>query len=237
MVGFIGQNPNFPRIQNTWSTGLEAGWELDVWGRFRRGIEAADADLDASIEDYDAVLVALLAETASAYVDLRTAQQQLAYARDNVETQKGSLEIAETKFEQGAANELDAKQALANLKNTEQLVPAFEARIRDANLRLCVLLGIAPRDLTPELGDGPIPVAPPDAAVGVPADLLRRRPDVRAAERRVAAQARASASPRPICSRTSRSPEPSASIRNASRSCSRKPPPPASSPRDSIGTS
>ncbi len=186
----IGQNPNFPiyRIQNTWSTGLEAGWELDVWGRFRRSIEAADADLDASIEDYDAVLVALLAEAASAYVDLRTAQQQLAYARDNVETQKGSLTIAETKFEQGAANELDAKQALANLKNTEQLVPAFEARIRDANLRLCVLLGIAPRDLTPELGDGPIPVAPPDAAVGVPADLLRRRPDVRAAERRVAAQ-------------------------------------------------
>ena len=123
---FIGQGPfPFARLQNTWSTGFDAYWELDIWGRFRRSIEAADADLDASIEDYDAILVALIAETAATYVDYRTAQQQLAYARANVETQKGSLTIAETKFEHGAANELDAKQALANLKNTEQLVPSI----------------------------------------------------------------------------------------------------------------
>ncbi|MHB8954110.1 MAG: efflux transporter outer membrane subunit [Pirellulaceae bacterium] len=186
----IGENPNFPinRIQNTWSTGFDASWELDIWGRFRRSIEAADGELDASIEDYDAILVTLLAETAAAYVDYRTAQQQLAYARANVETQKGSLAIAQTKFEQGAANELDAQQALANLKNTEQLVPLFEAAVRDANLRLCTLLGIPPRDLTAELGEGEIPPAPTEVVLGVPADLLRRRPDVRAAERRVAAQ-------------------------------------------------
>ncbi len=191
----IGSGFPINRIQNQWSTGFDAYWEIDVWGRYRRSIEAATADLDVTIEDYDALLVSVIAETASAYVEMRTAQAQLAFARNNVETQKGSLTIAETKFEQGAANELDAKQALANLNNTEQLVPAFEARIRDANLRLCVLLGIPPRDMTPELGDASattplevIPDSPADVVVGIPADLIRRRPDVRAAERRVAAQ-------------------------------------------------
>jgi NodT family efflux transporter outer membrane factor (OMF) lipoprotein len=176
------------RMQDLWTTGFDAAWELDIWGRFRRSIEAADAELDATIEDYDAVLVALLAETAAAYVEYRTAQQQLAFAEANVKTQQGSLEIATAKFAQGASNELDPQQALANLKNTQQLLPQFTARVRNANLQLCTLLGIPPRDLTGELGDGPIPTAGPDIVVGIPADLVRRRPDVRAAERRVAAQ-------------------------------------------------
>ncbi len=172
----------------TWSTGLDAAWELDIWGKFRRSIEAADANLDASIEDYDAIIVSLVAETASTYVEYRTFQQQLAYAKSNVEIQKGSLGIAKAQFEGGRVSELDVTQATATLKNTEQLIPLFEAQVRDANNRLCLLLGVPARDLSEELGEGKIPLAPPEVAVGIPADLLRRRPDVRAAERRVAAQ-------------------------------------------------
>ena len=184
----IGKGFPIARVFDNWSTGIDAYWEFDIWGKFRRNIEAADADLDASIEDYDAILVSLLGETAATYVELRTAQQQLAFAESNVEIQIGSLRIAQARFEGGAENELDYRQALSNLKNTEQLVPQFEARVRDANLRLCTLLGIPPRDLTAEIGRGGIPSAAPDVAVGIPADLLRRRPDIRAAERRVAAQ-------------------------------------------------
>lgn len=184
----IGEGLPINRQYDTWTAGFDAYWELDIWGKFRRNIEAADAELEASIEDYDAILVSLLAETAATYVEYRTAQEALGYARANVQTQEGSLKIAQDKFEGGVYSELDAKQALTNLKTTEQLVPATEARVRDANLRLCTLMGVPPRDLAPELGNGPIPVPSPDVALGVPADLLRRRPDVRAAERRVAAQ-------------------------------------------------
>ena len=184
----VGAGLPISRQFDTWTAGFDAYWELDIWGKFRRNIEAADAELDASIEDYDAILVSLLAETAATYVEYRTAQLQLDYALANVKTQQGSLKIAVDKFEGGVYSELDAKQALTNLKTTEQLVPATEARVRDANLRLCTLLGTPPRDLSAELGTGPIPVPSVDVVVGVPADLLRRRPDVRAAERRVAAQ-------------------------------------------------
>ncbi len=184
----IGKGLPIKRDFSTWSTGFDAYWELDVWGKFRRGIESADANLDASIEDYDAILVSLLAETASTYVEYRTYQQQLAYATSNVEIQKGSLGIAQAQFDGGRVSELDVTQAQANLKNTEQLVPLFEAQVRAANNRLCTLLGLPTQDLSTELGDSKIPVAPPEVAVGVPADLLRRRPDIRAAERRVAAQ-------------------------------------------------
>ena len=184
----IGKGLPIKRDFSTWSTGLDAYWELDVWGKFRRGIESADANLDASIEDYDAILVGLLAETAATYVEYRTYQQQLAYATKNIEIQTGSLGIAQAQYDGGRVNYLDVTQAQANLKNTEQLVPLFEAQVRGANNRLCTLLGLPTQDLSTELGDGKIPSAPPEVAVGVPADLLRRRPDVRAAERRVAAQ-------------------------------------------------
>lgn len=184
----IGSGLPIKRDFDTWSAGIDAYWEFDVWGRFRRNIEAADAEWNATIEDYDAILVALLAETAATYVELRTGQLQLAYARSNVEIQTGSLGIAQAQFDAGRVSELDVTQARANLKNTEQLVPLFEARVRNSNLRLCTLLGVPPRDLLEELGPGEIPAVQPDVAVGIPANLLRRRPDVRAAERRVAAQ-------------------------------------------------
>jgi NodT family efflux transporter outer membrane factor (OMF) lipoprotein len=180
-----------PLNTNTWVTGFDAFWELDVWGKFRRNIESADASLDASIEDYDAILISLLAETASTYVDLRTAQQRLEYAKSNVGIQEGGLKLADVRLKARAVTKLDVTQAENIVANTEQLIPLYENQIRVANNALCVLLGIPPRDLTVELGVGPIPMPPADVVVGVPANLLRRRPDVRAAERQVAAQSAA----------------------------------------------
>jgi NodT family efflux transporter outer membrane factor (OMF) lipoprotein len=180
-----------PLNTNTWETGAGLFWELDFWGKFRRNIESADASLDASVEDYDAILISLLAETASTYVDLRTAQQRLEYAKSNVEIQEGGLKLADIRLKARSVSKLDVTQAENIVANTEQLIPLYENQIRVANNALCVLLGIPPRDLTAELGVGPIPVPPADVVVGIPANLLRRRPDVRAAERQVAAQSAA----------------------------------------------
>lgn len=177
-----------PRSFDRWSIGFDAAWELDVWGRFRRQIEASDASLQASVEEYDDILVSLIAETASAYVEMRTAQEQLRLARANVEAQKGTLDIAKSRYDTGEADELDVYQAQTNVSNTEALIPEYEELVRVAQIRLCVLMGMPPRDLSPELGEGTIPTAPKTVALGIPADLLRRRPDVRRAEREVAAQ-------------------------------------------------
>ena len=137
------------------------------------------------------MMVSLLGETATAYIDLRTAQERLRYARANAEIQKGSLKLAKARYDAGAVSQLDSTQAETVLANTQQLIPLFENQVRAANNSLCVLLGMPPRDLSEELGDGSIPDLPADLVVGIPANLLRRRPDVRAAERRVAAQSAA----------------------------------------------
>lgn len=172
-----------------WTFGLSGSWELDFWGRYRRAIEAADAELDASVEDYDDVLVILLSDVAASYVEYRTFQQRLVYARTNVDIQRRSFQLATDKFEGGASTERDTQQARQILEQTEALIPALEIGRRLAANRLCVLLGMPPRDLDAILGPGSgVPVTPPDVVVGVPADLLRRRPDVRRAEREVAAQ-------------------------------------------------
>ncbi len=180
-----------PRNTDLFKVGFDAFWELDAWGKFRRAIESADASLDASVEDYDAMMVSLLGETATAYIDLRTAQERLRYAKANVEIQTGSLKIAQARFQAGAVSKLDPTQAETVLANTQQSIPLFENQVRAANNSLCVLLGIPPRDLAEELGDASIPDLPADLVIGIPANLLRRRPDVRAAERRVAAQSAA----------------------------------------------
>lgn len=165
-------------------------WELDFWGRYRRAIEASDARLESSVENYDDVLVILIAEAATAYVDVRTAEQRLIYARANVALQQESARVAEARFNAAAVDsELDAPQAKSNLARTESGVEALEISKRQAENRLCVLLGMPPQDVTGLLGaQGKIPRAPETIAMGVPADLLRRRPDVRQAERLVAAQ-------------------------------------------------
>jgi len=167
---------------------LNLAWEIDFWGRFRRAVEAADAELDASIENYDDVLVLLIAEVASTYVDIRVSQQRLRFIAENVAIQTELVKQAEGRLKGGVGRLIDQGQMRSNLTDTLALREQFEIALRQSNNRLCVLLGIPVRDLIPELGDGPIPVAPPEVAVGMPTDLLRRRPDVRRAERLVAAQ-------------------------------------------------
>jgi NodT family efflux transporter outer membrane factor (OMF) lipoprotein len=181
--------PGIPRSFDVWRTGGQFAWELDFWGRFRRAIEAADAELDASVENYDDVLVILLGDVASTYVEVRTLEQRIRYARSNVKYQTGSVELARIREAEGAATKLDIAQAVTNVAQTEATIPQLETQLRQAENRLCVLMGMPPHDLTALLnGEIPIPHAPPQVAVGVPADLLRRRPDVRRAEREVAAQ-------------------------------------------------
>ena len=180
--------PTINRSFDNWAFTGDVLWELDFWGRFRRAIEAADASLDASVENYDDVLVSLVAEVAATYTNIRTLQQRLTYARQNVKIQQGSLDIAEANFKNGAVSEVDVDQAKLSLTATEAIIPPLEAALRQQNNLLCILLGIPPRDLLPELGEGSIPTAPPEVALGIPCELLRRRPDVRRAERTVAAQ-------------------------------------------------
>jgi NodT family efflux transporter outer membrane factor (OMF) lipoprotein len=171
-----------------WDAGFNLSWELDFWGRFRRAVEVVDADLDTSIENYDDVLVTLLADVATTYVDIRTLERRLELARSNIGLQQKSFDLADTRFTKGAANEVDMQQAKSNLAQTEALVPQLEIALRQSQNQLCVLMGMPPEDLTARLGASAIPTAPAEVAVGVPGELLRRRPDVRRAERQVAAQ-------------------------------------------------
>ncbi len=170
-----------------YSVGLEAAWELDFWGRFRRGVESADAALQASVADYDAVLVLVAADVASSYMVLRSLQEQLAFTRSNVQAQEDTLALTRIRFEAGAVSELDVATAQATLSNTLALLPQLEDELRATTMSLCVLLGRTPSDLAAALGDGGVPEAPPEIAAGIPAELLRRRPDVRRAERIAAA--------------------------------------------------
>jgi hypothetical protein len=142
----------------------------------------------ASVESVRDALVILTASVATNYVQVRTLQQRLIYARQNVEAQQGSLKIAEARLAEGRGNGLDVAQAQANLAQTEATIPALEIGLRQANDQLCVLLALPVRNLIPELDGGAIPAAPATAAIGIPADLLERRPDVRRARREVAAQ-------------------------------------------------
>ena len=172
-----------------YSLGLDAAWELDFWGRFRRGVESANASLYATYANFDDVLVSLIAEVARTYTQIRTFEQQLAFARANVMIQKKSFELATMRYEGGETSELDPTQARALLKQTQASVPQFEAGLRQAKNALAILLGIPPIEIQNILGPPkPIPIAPPEVAVGIPADLLLRRPDIRRIELAAAAQ-------------------------------------------------
>ncbi|MCE9531027.1 MAG: efflux transporter outer membrane subunit [Planctomycetes bacterium] len=170
------------------AVGFNLAWEADFWGRFRRGIEAADGELNATIENYDDALVLLISEVASNYVQIRVFQQRLQYAADNIAIKTELVTQAEDRLKGGVGRKIDQGQMRSNLTDTLALKEQLEIGLRLANNRLCVLLGIPVRDLIPDLNQGPIPVAPPEVVVGMPADLLRRRPDLRRAERLVAAQ-------------------------------------------------
>jgi len=191
-VGISKNDANTLGIDQSWKTGgigFDTAWEMDFWGKFRRGIESADAAFIASIADYDDVLVALTAEVARAYTLIRTFEERILIAEQNIKIQQRSLEISEARFEAGLVTELDTQQAKALLNGTKALIPSFVTGLRQAQNSLSILLGLPPNDLREIVPpNGNIPVAPAEIAVGIPAELLRRRPDIRRAELQAAAQ-------------------------------------------------
>ncbi len=164
-------------------------WEIDVWGRITRSIESADAGLQASVEDYRDILVLLLADVGSTYVDVRALQARIASLESNVQTQRDTLELTRDRTESGLVPQLDVHQAELNLTNTESNLPSLRQALTRAIHRLGVLTGEHPTSLYDVLGENaPIPGVPDTLMVGIPAELLRQRPDIRRAERQLAAR-------------------------------------------------
>jgi NodT family efflux transporter outer membrane factor (OMF) lipoprotein len=169
--------------------GASVSWEMDFWGRFRRGIEAADADLLASIASYDEAMVLVTAAVAETYALIRATEEQLQLARESYEIQKRSFEITEVLYRNGSSSELDALQAKTQLLGTEAVIPSLEASLRQLENALSVLLGRTPGEVDDLLGsEGKLPDIPDHVLVGIPADTLRQRPDVRRAELQALAQ-------------------------------------------------
>ncbi|NOQ46512.1 MAG: efflux transporter outer membrane subunit [Desulfobulbaceae bacterium] len=172
-----------------YAAGFDAGWELDIFGGIRRSVEAAQANLEASQENLNDVLVSLMAEVALNYVELRTYQTRMTQTRANIESQQHTYELNQSRFEAGIINELPVQQSLYNLERTRSHISTLHIGLEAAKNRLAVLLGQRPGVLEQELSsEKAIPVVPPSVAVGVPAETLRHRPDIRLAERNLAAQ-------------------------------------------------
>jgi NodT family efflux transporter outer membrane factor (OMF) lipoprotein len=177
-----GQEVDFYRV------GLDAVWEHDLFGGTKRSIEASVADLEGRMADHQAALVSVSAETALRYVEVRTLQRRLQIAEDNLTAQQETFELTQFRAQAGLSTELDVQLARANLESTRARLPDLESQLARTRHALSVLLGVPPAALDEELAEpGPIPTASPDVAVGVPAETLRRRPDVRSAEQTVAA--------------------------------------------------
>jgi NodT family efflux transporter outer membrane factor (OMF) lipoprotein len=189
---FNGQGPVLlvpPVTTEGVNVGLNLAWEVDFWGRFRRAMVAAEETLEANCADYNGAMVTLLGDVAKYYVQLRTDQKRIELARANAVLQRQVMEVAARRFREGQTNDLDFNQARSTLAQTEAQIPLLLSDLREAEVRLCVLMGMPPIALEAQLGAAPIPTAPAAVVVGIPADLLRRRPDVCRAERLAAAQA------------------------------------------------
>ncbi len=179
-----GDNP-----ANNWEFGMAASWEIDVWGKNRRARESSGAALQSSIEDYRDVLVSLYAEVASTYIDVRSLQTRLDFALDNVESQRETMDVVMAREDAGLVPMLDVSQARSNLANTEATIPQLHTALEKSLNRLAILLGLAPGTLDEQLKSHTgLPTPPTDLTLVLPAELLRRRPDVRRSERNLAAQ-------------------------------------------------
>lgn len=175
--------------KDLYAAGFDAGWELDIFGGRRRAVEAAQADLEANREALHDALVSLLAEVALNYVDLRTGQTRLKVAEANIAAQRQTYELNLSRYQAGLIDELAVQQSLYNLEHSRSQIPVLQTGIAAAANRLAVLLGRSPGSLAEELTESrSVPVPPLTVAVGVPADTLRHRPDIRRAERSLAAQ-------------------------------------------------
>ncbi len=177
------------KTSELYSTNFDASWELDLFGGVRRSVEAAQGNLQANEENLRDVLVSLLAEVALNYLDVRTSQERLHVAEVNLESQNETYQLAQWRYQAGLSDELAVQQARYNLENTRSQIPVLRTSLEEAMNRVAVLLGEQPGKVYKKLEPRrPIPVPPLEVAVGAPADLLRRRPDVRKAERELAAQ-------------------------------------------------
>ena len=177
------------RERSLYSAGFDAGWEIDVFGGVRRSIEATEGDLQAAEAGLDNVLVSLTAEIGRNYVDARTYQTRLDVAAANLAAQQETYDLIHSRYEAGLSDELAVQQARYNLESTRSQIPSLRSGLAAARNRLAVLTGAAPGAVDTMLADHrPVPLAPATVAVGIPADTLRRRPDIRQAERQLAAQ-------------------------------------------------
>jgi len=180
-----GFRHNFP----IYTLGFQSAWEIDFWGRLRRNVEASEANLLATAADYDNALVSLTAEVARDYTQMRTYETLIYLARENAKVQKEGLDVAESRFRNGAVSELDVTQARTLLESTLASIPQYQSEWQKYKNALSVLLGRPPGAIEPLLcGPAGIPSAPKRIAIGLPANLLRRRPDIRAAELAAAAE-------------------------------------------------
>ena len=186
-IGTTGPSDN--RYYNAASVGFDAAWEMDFWGKFRRGIESADANLLSTMADYDDVLVTLTAEVARTYVNICTLEERIRLAEKNTKIQQDGLQLVMDQFEAGVVTELDLLQAETLLFSTQATIPNFQATLFNHRHALAVLLGMLPGEINDLLDKtDKIPTIESDIAVGVPAEVLRRRPDIRRAEMQAAAQ-------------------------------------------------
>ncbi|MDH3788193.1 MAG: TolC family protein, partial [Xanthomonadales bacterium] len=161
---------------NNYSLGFNLAWEVDFWGRFSRQVESAAAGLDASVADYDGVVLSLVSQVAQNYILIRTFQERIKANRENISLQEQALTITRVKFDAGAVSELDVDQAESLLYNTKATVYSLETSLQQLKNSLAILLGKPPHDLNHLFTAGvEIPTAPANVALGMPQDLLRRR--------------------------------------------------------------
>jgi multidrug efflux system outer membrane protein len=180
--------PGIPLDYNLYTAGFDAAWELDIFGGTRRAVEAANAEIGAAGYGQRDVLISLLAEVARNYIGARAYQQRLAITRQNIRVQQQILDLTSNRFQNGLSGELDVQQTVALLTTTEAEVPSLETGFDQSVHHLAVLLGQQPGALLDEMSaEKPIPLTPPTVPIGLPSDLLQRRPDVQSAERAVAA--------------------------------------------------
>lgn len=183
------KNIGTAKTSDLYSASFDAGWELDIFGGIRRSVEASQADLEASQEDLRDVLVSMLAEVALNYVEVRTFQDRLAVAEANLAVQNETYQLTLWRYQAGLSDELAVQQARYNLESTRSQIPTLRTGIGEAMNRISVLLGEPPGKVHGELEKtAMIPAASLEVAVGIPADVLRRRPDIRRTERELAAQ-------------------------------------------------
>jgi multidrug efflux system outer membrane protein len=187
--GALPLPPNFPFEYNVYQVGFDASWEIDLFGGKHRALEAANAEWQGAIEARNDAMVSLLAEVARNYVELRGSQQRLGIAQRDLKIQQEATELNRARFQGGVATELDVTREAALLAAQQAVIPPLETSMRAAMYALAVLIGQPPGELVAELSPlESVPPPPPRVPIGLPSDLLRRRPDVRRAERQLAAE-------------------------------------------------